>query len=149
MASTYWERNGKEQKRYEELWEKLVPVSGPAKTKAGELLRAVSRVYYRWFNDGDRISLVLTQDAAESSTVNGWGFLYAYQDKKAGFQGEPLAWAILEASSEKEYEAALEKAVDAVLVYVGTTPDEVNDTDFTNDEYAHKIEFEIESSEEE
>ena len=36
MDNTYWRHNGRFQKAYEELWERLVPGQGPATTKAGE-----------------------------------------------------------------------------------------------------------------
>lgn len=37
----------------EELFEELVPASGNAPTLAGEILRAVNRIEYRYWNDGD------------------------------------------------------------------------------------------------
>ena len=36
-----------------EAFEELVPSSGPADTKAGEIVRAINRIMYRDFNDGD------------------------------------------------------------------------------------------------
>ena len=38
---------------YEELCDKYVPASGQAKTVGGEIVRAVSRIHYRFYNDGD------------------------------------------------------------------------------------------------
>lgn len=35
------------------LTERLVPDSGPAETLEGELLRAINRILYRFYNDGD------------------------------------------------------------------------------------------------
>lgn len=35
------------------LFEELVPASGPADTVAGEVIRALSRIGYRYYNDGD------------------------------------------------------------------------------------------------
>lgn len=40
-------------KPIEEAFEMLVPSSGPADTKAGELVRAMMRIMYRDYNDGD------------------------------------------------------------------------------------------------
>lgn len=40
-----------------ELFEELVPGRGKADTVAGEIIRAVSRVGYRWYNDGDMIGI--------------------------------------------------------------------------------------------
>lgn len=39
------------------LFEELVPASGKADTVAGEIIRAVCRIGYRWFNDGDMVGV--------------------------------------------------------------------------------------------
>lgn len=39
------------------LFEELVPISGKADTVAGEIVRAVSRIGYRWLNDGDKVGI--------------------------------------------------------------------------------------------
>ena len=39
------------------LFSELVPVSGKADTVAGEIVRAVSRIAYRNYNDGDHIGV--------------------------------------------------------------------------------------------
>lgn len=44
---------------------RLVPGSGPAKTVAGELIRAICRIYYRWLNDGDVIIPVINGGCSE------------------------------------------------------------------------------------
>lgn len=41
------------EKRIQEYFNKLVPAEGPAETVEGEMVRAVMRVWYRYFNDGD------------------------------------------------------------------------------------------------
>lgn len=41
----------------EELFDRLVPESGAADTVAGELVRAVNRIVYRNWNDGDHIGV--------------------------------------------------------------------------------------------
>lgn len=43
--------------RLEWLYDELVPASGAAETKAGELVRAVIRIGYRFYNDGDKIGV--------------------------------------------------------------------------------------------
>lgn len=48
---TYWYSNGKHQAAYEEL-SKIVPSSGPAGTIEGEMLRAATRLYYDYYNNG-------------------------------------------------------------------------------------------------
>ena len=139
--ATYWNSNSKQQEIYEQLWNKLVPWKGPAATKAGELLRAATRVYYRWFNDGDRIEQVLSQSAIDSSTVNGWGFLYTYREGE--FSGEALALAILSSNSESEYEAKLDEMMDAVVAHAAEAPEVPNDSDFIDEKYLKVYEFEV------
>jgi hypothetical protein len=46
--------NGAYDKKFDALFTKLVPDSGPAKTAEGELIRATAKVGYRWSNDGDK-----------------------------------------------------------------------------------------------
>lgn len=41
------------EKRNDQLFNKLVPGSGNAETLEGETLRAINRIIYRYFNDGD------------------------------------------------------------------------------------------------
>lgn len=61
------------QDRYDELFKKLVPVRGDCDTYGGEALRAVSRLGYRWYNDGDK---VFYWDEGDPSTVNpSWRWL--------------------------------------------------------------------------
>ena len=41
--------------RINELFDELVPSTGKADTEAGEIIRAICRLRYRWWNDGDKI----------------------------------------------------------------------------------------------
>lgn len=50
--SKYWNREGKYQDRYDELYEQHVPMSGNCETMGGEALRAVSRLNYDAYNNG-------------------------------------------------------------------------------------------------
>lgn len=42
---------------FNKLFDELVPSTGKADTKAGEIVRATARLQYRWFNDGDRVGI--------------------------------------------------------------------------------------------
>jgi hypothetical protein len=44
-------------KRLSELFKELVPFSGKADTVKGELVRAVNRIGYRFYNDGDLLGV--------------------------------------------------------------------------------------------
>lgn len=43
--------------RLDAMFEELVPVQGKADSLAGEIVRAVTRIQYRHWNDGDRIGI--------------------------------------------------------------------------------------------
>lgn len=43
--------------RINELFEVLVPIEGKADTVAGEIIRAISRIGYRNYNDGDHVGV--------------------------------------------------------------------------------------------
>ena len=58
-TSNYWNHKGTFQNTYNYLWKLLVPTEGVAKTDEGNILRIVSKAYYRYFNDGDNFSETL------------------------------------------------------------------------------------------
>lgn len=54
---------------YHEMYEKYVPSMGKADTVLGEIIRAVSRIIYRWYNDGDRFTDDYGVETAGSSAL--------------------------------------------------------------------------------
>lgn len=54
MNNTYWLNNGKYQKEYDKISE-LIPPEGFTDNKYINLLIAISKLYYRHFNDGDNL----------------------------------------------------------------------------------------------
>jgi hypothetical protein len=50
--ASYWNSTGPSSEYDEELFRKLIPISGPAPTSYGELLREITRIYYDRFNNG-------------------------------------------------------------------------------------------------
>ena len=52
---TYFAENGKHQKLYTKMYKLLIPIEiGPTKTNYGNVLRLLSHIYYRFYNDGDK-----------------------------------------------------------------------------------------------
>ena len=47
----------KNHERINQLFEELVPASGKAENLAGELVRAMARIGYRWYNDGNQVGI--------------------------------------------------------------------------------------------
>lgn len=52
FKNSYWNSKGPEQATYNRLYDALVPESGDCATVEGELLRAISKVYYDNYNNG-------------------------------------------------------------------------------------------------
>ena len=46
-----------EKQEWAAMEKRLMPPSGRAETVAGEIIRAVDRIWYRWYNDGDKINV--------------------------------------------------------------------------------------------
>ena len=44
-----------EDKEFNEWYDKYVPACGKCDTLAGEIIRAINRLVYRWYNDGDTV----------------------------------------------------------------------------------------------
>ncbi len=135
MENTYWHRNGKHQATYSKLWDELIPPTGSAKTKEGELLRAMSRLYYRWYNDGDKIEPMLEESVIDSSALNAWNYIYSYEDERCETDWQNLALEIMHSGTDEEYEKYLEEAADTVIEYVNSVSGTPNDTDSTSREY--------------
>ena len=132
---TYWNENGKHQATYAAQWDELVPATGKAGTMQGEVLRAASRLYYRWFNDGDRIQQY--GQRTDSSAEDAWAFLHEAHTLLPGDEGKDTLKAIAEivadaalAKSEEGYEEALERLADAATLYAATRPLIPTDEDF-------------------
>ena len=85
-TKTYWNGNGKHQELYNAQWDELVPGNGKAGTMQGEVLRAASRLYYRWFNDGDRIQQY--GQRTDSSAEDAWAFLHEAHTLLPGDEGK-------------------------------------------------------------
>lgn len=52
-GKSYWDGSGAYQEEYNTLYDEMVPASGHAETKVGEVLRAVSRLGYEYYNNGN------------------------------------------------------------------------------------------------
>jgi len=51
-----WGRlNDEDDKFYNELEDKYMPACGKSKTLGGEIIRAMSRIIYKYYNDGDTV----------------------------------------------------------------------------------------------
>lgn len=53
IGKSYWNNNGAYQTELDELYKKLVPDMGEANTVHGEMIRAISRLFYEFGNNGN------------------------------------------------------------------------------------------------
>ncbi len=68
MANNTWSGLTSEQDQiWENLWNEYVPMSGTAETIGGEILRAMSRIIYRFYNDGDMVGVGYGNETCNSS----------------------------------------------------------------------------------
>ena len=53
LGKSYWNENGAYQEEFDKLYKELVPSKGEADTIHGEMIRAVSRLFYDFCNNGN------------------------------------------------------------------------------------------------
>lgn len=136
----------------EALFDILVPSSGKCDTQAGELIRAVARINYRYFNDGDYFYTGYGLETSGSSAA----FI-------ADVIGGPVKSTIMELTelypedSDSQYEAGISDIEDFVIKYIMDNPDTFGtDTEDSRDygsdtlndmeEASHNLEFDIDDT---
>ena len=105
MSDTYWNKKGKFQKSYDYFFKTLVPPEGKAPTPEGELLRMVSRIYYRYNNDGDSYEELISDD-------NYYNITYIKSPDSRFFN--QIHDLLLECYRDSD----LEKCIDKVMRYI-------------------------------
>ena len=101
----YWCEKGKYQKAYDYFYPKLVPNYGEAASPEGELLRVISKFYYRFYNDGDIYEEMIEEDYLPLTRIQGidMNFLKSLHN---------------ELYSSYTYEETLESVVDRILRFI-------------------------------
>jgi len=102
---------GELEARNEPLFDKLVPGQGTAETLEGEMLRAVNRLVYRYYNDGDKYNEgygTETAGPAHSFLVNA---VHPLRAKMDSIMDE-------EFKSDGEYERMLKEVLGLILDYI-------------------------------
>ena len=100
----------KNHERINELFEELVPGSGKAESLAGELVRAMARIGYRWYNDGDQVGIGYGRETCNPAAR----FLIHKGNKEVS----DLAASIWGIHSEEAYEKLIDLLAGAVADYV-------------------------------
>lgn len=102
--------------RINTLFEELVPASGKADTVAGEIIRAISRIRYRNYNDGDHVGVGYGKETCNPAA--------RYLMARAGENVEKLiAVKVWGEEDDNCYNIALSELEDAVLEYLDQHPE--------------------------
>jgi hypothetical protein len=96
---------------FNDLRDKYVPGMGAAETRAGEIIRAMDRLIYRFFNDGDMVGKGYGNETCNSS--------YRYLRRRLG----PGCPELQAAWSEDEYVDMLASLCDQVKELFETSPE--------------------------
>ena len=104
------------EKKNHALYAELVPDEGAAYKVAGELLRAVNKIGYRFWNDGDQIGIGYgkqTCNAAARYILEEFG----------GTEMAKVVESIWGLYNEKLYESGVEMLVEAAVNYIDEHPE--------------------------
>ena len=105
----------KNEDRINKLFKELVPETGKADSLAGELVRAMSRIAYRFYNDGDMVNIAYGKETCNPAAR----FLTA----KGNAEVSSLTAGLWEIFSEDAYEKVMDILCGAVADYVEQNPD--------------------------
>lgn len=98
----------------DKLFDELVPKSGKAESLAGELVRAASRICYRFFNDGDMVGVGYGKETCNPAAR----FLLSH--------GNACIWSLTQALwdtlTEEAYQLILVPFATAVADYIAANP---------------------------
>lgn len=101
--------------RLHELFEELVPASGKADTVAGEIVRAINRIAYRNWNDGDRIGVGYGKETCNAAA--------RFLMEKCGGAVEDAVREIWGEHYDAAYEMGLALLEEAVVRYIEEHPE--------------------------
>lgn len=111
----------KTEERINALFEELVPRSGKADTVAGEIVRAMCRIGYRWVNDGDQLGIGYGKETCNPAAR--YLGKTCDDDRIAAGLWDLMYDPIYDDSYDGAYAKALEEIEDAVLEYIENNPE--------------------------
>lgn len=103
------------EEKLDALFEELVPASGKSDTVAGEIVRAVTRIVYRAWNDGDHVGVGYGKETCNPAAR----FLMA----KAGENIAEIVKGMWGITSDKLYDKAIEALEEETIAYIDANPD--------------------------
>ena len=101
--------------RLSQLFDELVPAEGKASSLAGEIVRAINRLGYRFYNDGDQLGIGYGKE-----TCNPAGRFLAKETTDDIARKVREIWGL---HNEDLYEEKLDQLMEMVADYVEEHPD--------------------------
>jgi hypothetical protein len=89
-GQSYWNNNGAYQEDHDRLWAELVPASGSCDTLHGELIRATSRLFYEFCNNGNCNAIEV--EIGRCSHCGGDGEEFSHVDDEGEDSYEDCSW---------------------------------------------------------
>ena len=112
MATNKWSGLTDEQdKIWDQWWDQYVPQSGQSETVGGEVLRAMTRIIYRFYNDGD-----MAGRGYGNETVNSSNRYLVYYNNIPGYDD------LMKSTSEADYEERMLRNHRAIFNYLSKLP---------------------------
>ena len=130
--------------RTSKLFDKLVPNSGASETIQGELIRAINKLVYRWYNDGDYFYKGYGAETAGPAHA----FLTSSSEIPSSLRStlnQIFSKAI--GASEDGYERLIKFALEKIVDYVESVPEDEY-TPLEMEMYDYDSEFQDEEEEE-
>ena len=120
-------RDTKDGKELDKYFDKLVPSQGNAGTLNGEIVRAVNRIGYRWYNDGDKFY----QEYGTETAGPAMAFLRRHNEIDPQIQDafKKLEKAVVGTTTDKQYEKFLEGLFKYAVRHVEMIPTTKSDVD--------------------
>lgn len=130
-----------EEKRINDYFEKYVPGNGKADTLLGELVRAISRIGYRNYNDGDHIGVGYGRETCSPAAR----FIAAKVPEHIG----NLVYEAWGLEDDDAYDRALQKLEAELLVWIDENEQELKQTANSEDMWDYATEEDVDEYEEE
>lgn len=122
----------KNQEIIDNLFEELVPASGKADNKAGELVRALCRIGYRYYNDGDIIGIGYGKETCNAAA--------RFMGKRGCDEMARILGEMWGNGNESEYEDLLNELSEITVDYIKAHPELKNEP--TEDMFDHFDKYE-------
>lgn len=103
-----------QEKRMEELFDELVPMSGKADSLAGEIIRAVMRIEYRRWNDGDHIGVGYGKETCNPAA--------RFLQKKASPEIGAIVTAMWGVKNDSAYDRLVGVLIGLTVDYIDSNP---------------------------